>query len=171
MNRRLPLAILLVTLLAAIISSSCDDSPTAPSDLPPSGTLGFFRVEVTGADYWRDFMPVVQDRGPDDGSPLMASVRVNVRNDGPPATLSFSGAVHESGGARHEMTATAVDTATGAPWGGIMPADTTLQVEILLRSGPYLQPGSRVFAVVTFTDGLRRSLSVRAPEGEVRAVH
>lgn len=170
MNRRLPLAILFVALLAAITASSCDDGPTAPSDLPPSGTLGFFTVEVTGADYWRNFMPTIQDRGPDSGSPLTASVRVSVRNEGPAATLSFSGAVHESGGARHEMAAAAVDRATGNPWSGIIPADTTLQVEVSLRSGPYLQPGSRVFAVLTFRDGLRRSVSVRAPEGEVQAV-
>jgi len=160
---------IITVFIVAVASASCSGSPSAPSDLGPSETIGSVTVEALNASYWRDFMPIVQKPGPDGGSPLMAAIAVRVTNDGPASTsLSLSGTIHESG-TGHAMTASAVDRQTGRPWNGVILGQTTLVVDVSLRDGPYLPVGSRAFAVITFEDVFRRSVSIRAPEGEIRA--
>ncbi|MFB3854408.1 MAG: hypothetical protein ACE148_11365 [Vicinamibacterales bacterium] len=171
MRERLQSLLGSILLLVALSSAaSCSGSPTEPSELGPSQTIGSVTVEALSASYWRDFMPIVQKPGPDGGSPLTAAVTIRVTNGGP-ASTSFvvSGAIRDSENASHAMTASATDRRTGLPWSGVVLGQATLEINVSLRDGPFLPVGSRVFAVITLEDVLRRSISIRAPEGEIRA--
>ncbi len=166
------LSLLVVTVFVFV---SCGASPTAPSgntttppNLATSVSIGSASFTVTSAYFWRDWMPVVGNPGPDGGSPLMAVINVTIDNAGAADRATLLCTVRDSSGKNYLVTTTVVNAATGKDWDGTILPNTRTNLSITLRDGPYLPVKSTVMAVLTWNNGSTRVASMRTPEVQVQ---
>ncbi len=169
---RLPLLLVGLVMLPSCGGSpvSPSDSPTTPPGLSTSISMGSVSLRATGATFWRDWMPIVQNPGPDGGSALMATIDITVESTGAANRFTLTTpAIRDSSGKNYPTTVSAIETASGGAWDGTAPANTRFQIHITLREGPYLAVDSQVFAVLTWTDQAGRVASMRTADGHIRA--
>ena len=136
--------------------------------LPTSVVINDVRIEATSASFWRDWMPMVSRPGPDGGSPLYSLVRFQFHNTGTTTRrFSFTAEVHDGTGGIHAVPFRIMRTYSGPPWNGEIGPGERRDIEILSHDGPYLQIRSRVFAVVTWSDGQGGRGVLRSPDGSI----
>jgi hypothetical protein len=131
--------------------------PAVPTDeATAQAQVGTCAIRVLDAFFWRDWMPVVSDPGPDGGSPLYAKIRLRLKNHGMhAAVLAYEVTLYDRQGQTYAPQFEALPDAFGDAWDGVLAAGETREVVLLSNDGPYLPPGSRISAFVAWntTDG------------------
>jgi hypothetical protein len=146
-------------------------------------------IAVSSVYFWRDWMPIVQHPGPDQGSPLYSKVKLRIENTTSASVkLLFKAVAIDEQGQSYPATFdvqpdytllpkrvydgySSLDaqakkyaaTKYGLIWdGGLKPGEVR-EVELVSHDGPYLPPGRRVHIAFTFSDPEGHSAIIRSP--------
>ncbi|MFH1022602.1 MAG: M56 family metallopeptidase [Planctomycetota bacterium] len=127
--------------------------------------VGDCKIKTGDVYFWRDWMPVVDNPGPDGGSPLHAKVAVELDNSAGKKDVNLSWNMHvatvgNNGKFFPGEDPKARDTIT-------VHAGKKLVVELVTRDGPYLKVGAEVVAALRFWDGSGKAALVRTATAKV----
>jgi len=164
-----------LALAASIALAACGgDSPTSPSNLKETVKVGGVSFTVIRTTLGRDFMPIVENPGPDGGRQLAGTIIVRAANEGRATAFTLAASVYDAKGTKHPVTIVAhdYDRETLFPgsdiiWPGSMAAGGIQWLELRLTGGPYLAVGSRAYVVLDWTDEGRHKGSMRTAEVEI----
>jgi len=132
--------------------------------------LGNCRITMTEAIAWRDWMPIVEQPGPDGGSPLHAKIRLWLDNSAGDLTrLSYEAVIVDEKGTTHTLPLNVLPNFRVLPddlrtsfksldddtrkksmskynviWNGVLNKGESREVELISAEGPYIPAGSRV---------------------------
>jgi hypothetical protein len=123
-------------------------------------------ITVLRTGFWRDWMPIVDRPGSDGGSPLRAKIDFGLDNrSGSQKELSFTADVVDEKGQSYPVRFEAADD-TGTGWNGTLEQGKKTIV-MVMKDGPYLPAGTKIHAVVTWTDQKGGSVSVKTPAVQI----
>jgi len=115
-----------------------------------SAMLGKLKATIRIAEPYRDFMPRVQEPGPDGGAPLIAIMNVELDNTGGPAgKVGWSIFIRDAKGRDHRLPVEL--QAPAADWNGQVNAGQKLGVTFRCHHGPYLPVGSACHMLIRLT--------------------
>lgn len=145
-----------VLLFLAFAASACFAPPTLTAPSRPRGAIKVAGVSftVTATTVERDFSPRVLDPGPDGGGALTGTMSVRAvgpGGDSDSPRFSVAAALYDQRGERHPLTAVPRLADRPALWDGTVAPGQSLDLEVALGNGPYLEAGTPVFVVLRFT--------------------
>ncbi len=170
-------ALRLVFLLLAAGLAGCDSHWTSPSNLDDEGTVANCKIDVTGASFWRNFMPGWTTRGPDGGTPLAGVVDLTFDNSGNSNRFSVTVSIYDDDDKRYAIASVAHDTDEerrlhrDVLWDGLIDDDEVRHISVRLSEGPYLRVGARVYAVLDLEAERGGRKSIRTAKTEVRGTY
>ncbi|HOC17360.1 MAG TPA: hypothetical protein PKK95_03775 [Vicinamibacterales bacterium] len=170
MRRNLFVLLLPAALLAA---EGCFAPPTlnVPSSPRTEVRIGSISFTITGASLNRDFAPRVLDPGPDGGGTLGGLVNIRVHNAGQDDhRFNAAAVVYDERDGNHPVTA--VPRIAGQPlvWDGTIAPGGTVDLEVAIGNGPYVEIGARVSVVLMFVRHDGDTGTLRTPPIEVGAL-
>ncbi len=153
--------------------------------------IGACKITVLKTYFWRDWMPIVSDPGPDHGSPLHAKVQLNLDNSaGGSNKLSFRAVIIDGKGQSYPAAFHVLPNFRVLPetidnpeswrslddearksvieqynvyWNGELKPGEVRKVELLAADGPYLPVASGAGVEITLTDQKGGSVVVKTP--------
>jgi hypothetical protein len=150
----------------------------ASENQPGAVYLGKCRITIIEASIWRDWMPIVENPGPDGGSPLHARIRIWLDNSAGELTrLSFQAVIADDQAHHYALSLHALPNLRILPenvrksfnaldresrkkltskyniiWNGVLNKGETREVEFISAEGPYIPAGSHAHIEITMSD-------------------
>jgi hypothetical protein len=148
--------------------------PSSPTLLPifsleTAATIGDVSITILEASYWRDWMPEVENPGPDGGSPLRGVIRLRLDNSkGDQNKLSFTTVIYDEEKRAHAVDFFVLPDPQGNVWNGSVASGEIKEIQIQTETGPYLSVGTRISTVINWTDQGQNDASLRTLETPIK---
>jgi hypothetical protein len=127
-------------------------------------TLDEIDISIRQARFWRDWMPEVDDPGPDGGSRLYTEISLELENRGSSeARLSFVALLHTGENTSNPITLDAVSIGNNTDWPGKLEAGEIRLILLRGRTGPHVPVDKTIWCEIIWQDhnGNRASVATK----------